>query len=44
LRNQARRAPLSYYPFFHGPLAALRANVDDLAVRYGRDIFVAESQ
>ena len=35
---------LSYYPFWHGPLTALRANVDDLAVRYGKDIMVAETQ
>jgi arabinogalactan endo-1,4-beta-galactosidase len=35
---------LSYYHFFHGPLSAFRANVDDLAVRYGMDVFVAESQ
>ena len=35
---------LSYYPFFHGPLAAMRANVDDLATRYGKPIVIAESQ
>src|SRR5205823_1960133 len=35
---------LSYYPFWHGPLTALRANVDALALRYDRDVFVAESQ
>jgi arabinogalactan endo-1,4-beta-galactosidase len=35
---------LSYYPFWHGTLVALRANVDDLAVRYDKDIVVAEHQ
>ncbi|HEY2176630.1 MAG TPA: glycosyl hydrolase 53 family protein [Mycobacteriales bacterium] len=33
----------SYYPFWHGPLAALRANLGDLAARYGKDIVVAET-
>jgi arabinogalactan endo-1,4-beta-galactosidase len=35
---------LSFYTFWDGPLTALRANVDDLATRYGRDVFVAELQ
>jgi arabinogalactan endo-1,4-beta-galactosidase len=35
---------LSYYPFFHGPLTAMRANVDDLATRYDKPIVIAESQ
>jgi arabinogalactan endo-1,4-beta-galactosidase len=35
---------LSYYPFFHGQLNAMRANVDDLATRYGKSIVIAESQ
>jgi arabinogalactan endo-1,4-beta-galactosidase len=35
---------LSYYSFWHGPLTALRANVDDLAPRYGKDVMVAEIQ
>jgi arabinogalactan endo-1,4-beta-galactosidase len=35
---------LSYYPFFHGTLSQMRTNVDDLAVRYGRPIVIAESQ
>jgi arabinogalactan endo-1,4-beta-galactosidase len=34
---------LSYYPFWHGPLAALRANLDDLAGRYGKDLVVVET-
>ena len=35
---------LSYYTFFHGPLAAMRDNVNDLATRYGKPIVIAESQ
>jgi arabinogalactan endo-1,4-beta-galactosidase len=35
---------LSYYPFFHGQLNAMRANVDDLAIRYRKPIVIAESQ
>jgi len=35
---------LSYYSFFHGPLIAMRQNVDDLATRYGKPIVLAESQ
>jgi arabinogalactan endo-1,4-beta-galactosidase len=35
---------LSYYPVFHGPLANMRANVDDLATRYGKPVVIAESQ
>lgn len=33
---------LSYYPWWHGTLADLEANLDDLAVRYGKDIVLAE--
>jgi arabinogalactan endo-1,4-beta-galactosidase len=35
---------LSYYPFFHGPLADMKANVDALALRYDKPIVIAESQ
>jgi arabinogalactan endo-1,4-beta-galactosidase len=35
---------LSYYSFWHGHLRDLRANVNDLAVRYGKDVMVAEIQ
>ena len=35
---------LSYYPFFHGPLADMRANVDALANAYRKPIVIAESQ
>jgi arabinogalactan endo-1,4-beta-galactosidase len=31
---------LSYYPFWHGPLAGLRDNVTDLAARYDKDVVV----
>jgi arabinogalactan endo-1,4-beta-galactosidase len=34
---------LSYYPFWHGSLAALRSNLNDLATRYGRDLVLAET-
>ncbi|HUB61821.1 MAG TPA: beta-galactosidase GalA [Puia sp.] len=33
---------LSYYPRWHGTLADLRYNVDDLARQYGKDIIVVE--
>jgi len=35
---------LSYYPFFHGPLAAMRANVDELATQFHKPIVIAETQ
>jgi arabinogalactan endo-1,4-beta-galactosidase len=35
---------LSFYTFWDGPVTALRANVNDVAVRYGRDVFVGELQ
>ncbi len=35
---------LSYYPFWHGTLSQLRANLDDLAQRYRRDVAVVETQ
>jgi len=34
---------LSYYPWWHGNLAAFASNINDLAVRYGRDIAVVET-
>ena len=33
---------LSYYPFFHGSLSALRATVNRLATRFGKPIVLAE--
>ncbi len=34
---------LSYYPFWHGPLSALQANLNDLSPRYEKDIVVVET-
>lgn len=33
---------LSYYPFWHGTLADLQNNMNDLACRYGKELVVAE--
>jgi arabinogalactan endo-1,4-beta-galactosidase len=33
----------SYYPWWHGSFSALQNNLNDLAVRYGKDIVVAET-
>lgn len=33
---------LSYYPFWHGTLADLQNNLNDLARRYGKDLMIAE--
>ena len=33
----------SYYPFFQGSFSALRTNLNDLAVRYNKDIVIAET-
>jgi arabinogalactan endo-1,4-beta-galactosidase len=33
----------SFYPFWHGPLTALAANLADLAGRYGKPLVVAET-
>src|SRR5579871_121450 len=34
---------LSYYPFWHGPLSALQANLNDLSPRYTKVIVVVET-
>lgn len=34
---------LSYYPFWHGTLEDLRNNMCDLALRYGKELIVAET-
>jgi len=34
---------LSYYPWWHGTLADLEANMDDLAPRFGKDLIVVET-
>ena len=33
---------LSYYPFWHGTLDMLENNMNDIAVRYGKDLIIAE--
>lgn len=35
---------LSYYPFWHGTLSQLRANMNDMAARYDKDVVIAETQ
>jgi len=34
---------LSYYPWWHGSLKALQANLNDLAARYHKDVYVVET-
>ena len=34
---------LSYYPFWHGGIDGLRANMNDIALRYGKDLIVVET-
>jgi arabinogalactan endo-1,4-beta-galactosidase len=34
---------VSYYPYWHGTLGDLQSNLDDIAVRYDRDIIVVET-
>jgi len=34
---------LSYYPFWHGSLATMQANINDLATRYAKPIIIAET-
>ncbi|GGJ28110.1 glycoside hydrolase family 53 protein [Deinococcus roseus] len=34
---------LSYYPYWHGPLDKLKANVADLMERYSKDVILAET-
>ncbi|WP_309573499.1 glycosyl hydrolase 53 family protein [Deinococcus sp.] len=34
---------LSYYPYWHGTFGQLKANLNDLAKRYGRELVVAET-
>ena len=33
----------SYYPYWHGPLSGLQANLNDMAARYNKDIVVVET-
>lgn len=34
---------LSYYPFWHGTLEAMTENVNDLATRYGKPVYIVET-
>jgi arabinogalactan endo-1,4-beta-galactosidase len=34
---------VSYYPYWHGPLADLQHNLNDLALRYQKDVIVVET-
>jgi arabinogalactan endo-1,4-beta-galactosidase len=34
---------ISYYPFWHGSLAGLQANMNDISARYDKDVIVAET-
>lgn len=34
---------LSYYPFWHGTMQQMQANIDDLAARYGKDVVIVET-
>lgn len=34
---------MSYYPYWHGPLAALKANMADVTVRYHKPVIVVET-
>lgn len=34
---------LSFYGYWHGPLSDLQADMDDLATRYGKQLYVAET-
>ena len=34
---------ISYYPFWHGPLATLSSNLNDLAMRYDKGVMVVET-
>ena len=35
---------LSYYPFFHGTISQMKANVDALATQFRKPIIIAETQ
>ncbi|WP_018609805.1 glycosyl hydrolase 53 family protein [Uliginosibacterium gangwonense] len=34
---------LSYYPYWHGPLVDLQANMEDISSRYGKEVVVMET-
>ena len=35
---------LSYYPWYHGPMSAMKANVESLIERFHKDVIIAEDQ
>jgi arabinogalactan endo-1,4-beta-galactosidase len=35
---------LSYYPWYHGPMSAMKANVESLIERFHKDVILAEDQ
>lgn len=35
---------LSYYPWYHGPMSAMKANVESLIKRFHMDVLIAEDQ
>jgi len=35
---------LSYYPWYHGPMAAMKANLTALIDRFGKDVMISEDQ
>jgi len=34
---------MSYYPFWHGPMSAVKSNMDDIASRYGKPVMIVET-
>ena len=34
---------LSFYPYYHGPVEDLQANMDDISARYGKEVLVLET-
>lgn len=34
---------MSYYPFWHGPMSAVKTNMDDIASRYGKPVMIVET-
>ncbi|MDA1361367.1 glycosyl hydrolase 53 family protein [Glycomyces luteolus] len=34
---------MSYYPYWHGTMSQLRANMNDVSARYGKDVLIVET-
>ncbi len=34
---------MSYYPYWHGPMAKVKENIDDIAARYNKPVIIAET-